>query len=194
MITNARRVLLSTPLLFLLVLAICLVFVATPQIARGQDAKATLDVSAVESAKAGSTIEVLATLFGPDVRPVKGQDIEFTLSVEFLSNFDDISLGTATTDDTGTARIEFTPKSEGDHVLTARVSAGPGGIAVSQRQLMVTSGGQLYRELSPVRVPGANVWMATGVLLAVWGVFVLIALRIWQIARMGEDPGGKADA
>lgn len=167
---------------------------AIMQVASAQDAGLALDVAAVDSAQAGTTIEVVATLLGPDGKPVEGQDIEFTLSVEFLSNFDDISLGIARTDDTGTARIEFIPKSEGDHVLTAGTLAGADEDAFSQRQLTVTSGGQLYRELSPVRVPGANVWMATGVLLAVWGVFLLIALRIWQIARMGEDAGGKADA
>lgn len=167
---------------------------ATTQVASAQEASLALDVAAVDSAQAGTTIEVVATLLGPDGKPVKGQDIEFTLSVEFLSNFDDISLGIARTDDTGTARIEFIPRSEGDHVLTAGTLSGADEDTFSQRQLTVTSGGQLYRELSPVRVPGANVWMATGVLLAVWGVFLLIALRIWQIARMGEVQRGDADA
>ena len=181
----------TTRLIPLLALA---TWLAMTQVASAQDATMTLNVSAVERAQAGSKIEVLASLSGPDGQPVEGHDIEFTLSVEFLSNFDDISLGVAQTDDTGTARIEFVPRSEGDHILTARTAAGENVTAYSERQLTVTSAGQLYRELSPVRVPGANVWMATGVLLAVWGVFVLIALRIWQIARMGEEQRGDADA
>ena len=186
--TTLRRMMRITPVL---VFALWLV---AAQVSSAQDTGAGLNVTAVESVKAGSTIEVTATLIGPGGHPVEGQLIEFSLSVEFLSYFDDILLCAAETDDVGTARIEFTPKSEGDQTLIARVSAGAGEVVISERQLLVTSGGQLYRELSPVRVPGANVWMATGVLLAVWSVFILIALSIWQIARMGENIGDRADA
>jgi len=185
---TTRRAMKLVPVLALLA------WLATTSIVSAQDRRATLDISAVETVQAGSATEVVATLIELDGAPIEGELIEFYMSVKFLSNSDDIAIGTAVTDEKGTARIEFVPKAEGEHFLTASTSADSEVSAFSEMEMTVSPGPQLYRELSPVRVPGANVWMAAAVLLAVWGVFVMIALRIWQIAKLGEDAGGSADA
>ncbi len=187
--TIPRRFLKALPVLALFFTLV------TVQVARAQEPDPTLNVSVVESAQAGSIIEVVAILTGPDGELISGQDIEFNLSVEFMGYFDDILIGSATTDDAGIARIEYMPRAEGDHTLVARArSKNDQTIASDSSPLQVTPGSQLYRESSPVRIPGANVWMVAIVLLVVWGVFILIALRIWQIARLGENTGDRADA
>lgn len=176
------------------VFALLLAFlVVSPSIAQAQSRRATLHVTAVDSAQSGSTVEVVANLTEPDGAPIEGELIEFSMSVEFLSNSGEISIGSATTDELGVARIEFIPRAEGDHYLVASSSEESDVSAFSEIEISVTPGNQLYNELSPIRVPGANVWMTAAVLLAVWSVFVLVAIRIWQIARVGERDGGKSN-
>lgn len=170
-----------------------LVWLSVSSVASAQERRATLEIFAVESVEAGSRMEILATLAEQDGTPIAEEVIDFTLSVDFMSNSGEIHIGSATTDESGVARIEYTPKAEGDHYLTANTSESSDVSAFSEMEMTVTSGPQLYRELSPIRVPGANVWMTSAVLIAIWSVFVLIALRIWQISRIGEREGGNSD-
>ncbi|MDA1279059.1 MAG: hypothetical protein O3B95_03330 [Chloroflexi bacterium] len=177
----------------LLPLVALLAWLTMTQVVSAQDRSASLSLTATDSVVAGTAMEVTATLLDAGGVPIAGELIEFSMSVEFLSNSDDISIGSASTDESGVARIEFTPKAEGDHFLTASTSSESDLDEFAETEITVTPGPQLYSELSPIRVPGANVWMTTAVLLAVWSVFVLVALRIWQIARIGEDAGGSAN-
>ncbi len=184
----------TTQVIKVLSLMTVLTWLSLSSVASAQERRATLEVSAVESVEAGSTMEIVATLVEQDGSPITGEVIDFSLSVEFMSNSGEIHIGSATTDESGVARIEYTPKAEGDHYLTAGTSDSSDVSAFSEMEMTVTSGPQLYRELSPIRVPGANVWMTSAVLIAVWSVFVLIALRIWQISRIGEREGDNSDA
>jgi len=171
-----------------------LAWLSVSSVANAQERRATLEVSAVESVEAGSQMEIVATLAEQDGTPIADEAIDFSLSVDFMSNSGEIHIGSATTDELGVAQIEYMPKAEGDHYLTASTSESSEVSAFSEMEMTITSGPQLYQELSPIRVPGANVWMTSAVLIAVWSVFVLIALRIWQISRIGEREGGNPDA
>ncbi|NQW21059.1 MAG: hypothetical protein HQ477_10140 [Chloroflexi bacterium] len=187
-ILTTRQVIKVLPLMAVLV------WLTMTSIVSAQERRATLEVSASESTQAGTAMEIVATLTELDGTPIAGEVIDFALSVEFMSNSGEIHIGSATTDASGIARLEYIPKAEGDHYLTASSSENSEVSAFSEMEMTVTSGPQLYRELSPIRVPGANVWMTSAVLIAVWSVFVLIALRIWQISRIGEREEGNSDA
>ena len=175
------------------VLAIVAWFVVSSAVS-AQERRATMSVTAPEMAPAGSMVELVATLTEQDGAPIIGETIEFLMTVEFMSNSGEIPIGSGMTDDSGVVRIEYTPKAEGDHYVIVRSSDDSEVSAFSETEMNVSPGPQLYGELSPVRVPGANVWMTSAVLFVVWAVFVLIALRIWQIARIGERGAGSPDA
>jgi len=175
------------------VLAI-LAWLALSSVASAQDRKATLTMSVPEAVPAGSRMELVATLTEKDGAPIVGEIIDFAMSVEFMSNSGEIHIGSGMTDSSGVARIEYTPKAEGEHYVSARSSELSEVSAFSEVEMTVTAGPQLYGELSPIRVPGANVWMTSAVLFAVWSIFVLISLRISQIARIGERERGSSNA
>lgn len=183
----------SVRLGLVLLLAI-LAWLALSSAASAQERKATLTLSMPEVVPAGSAMELVATLSEKDGTPIAGETIDFAMSVEFMSNSGEIHIGSGVTNSSGVARIEYTPKAEGEHYVSARSSESSEVAAFSEAEIIVTAGPQLYGELSPIRVPGANVWMTSAVLFAVWSVFVLISLRIWQIARIGEREEGSSDA
>ena len=147
-----------------------------------------LGVAVVREVQSGLKVEIVATLLDPARNPIEGQEITFEMDVAFLNNFDNVVIGTAETGGDGRAYIEFTPRAQGDHALTASF-AGTSVFAQATASVdfSVLQGAQLYQELSPVRVPGANVWMAAAVLVVVWTIFLITLYRIWRIARLGED-------
>lgn len=185
-----KRFVRVAPVLTLVILA----WLALASVASAQDRKATLTLSVPEAVPAGSIMELVATLTEKDGAPIAGEMIDFAMSVEFMSNSGEIHIGSGMTNGSGVARIEYMPKAEGEHYITARSSESSEVSAFSEVEMTVTPGPQLYGELSPIRVPGANVWMTSAVLFVVWSIFVLISLRIWQIARIGEREGSSPDA
>ena len=124
--------------------------------------------------------------------PIYDAEVIFTLEVEFLNVTDNVDLGTAVTDDNGLALIEYEPRIEGANNITATFAGNDVFTsAASVGQLEVESGGQLYREYRPYRIPGANVWMTTAVLTTVWIVFIAsLGLIGWANFSIRREQGG----
>ncbi len=145
-----------------------------------------------EEATAGETIAVSAYLIDPAGNPIYDAEVSFALDVEFLNVTDDVELGHAVTDETGLALIEYEPRIEGTNSITAIFDGNEVfAPATATSQLEVESGGQLYREFRPYRIPGANVWMTTAVIATVWIIFIIcLGLIGWANYRVRTERGG----
>lgn len=143
-----------------------------------------------ESALPGEIIAASAYLVDPLGNPVYDAEIHFTYAVEFLNTEDSVEIGTAITDDTGLALLTWEPRSEGEINITASFEGNDVfAPANSVRSLEVLPGEQLYRELPPYRVPGANVWLTTGLIATVWIIFIgSLALVGWANLKTRNEP------
>jgi hypothetical protein len=143
-----------------------------------------------ESALPGEIIAVSAYLVDPLGNPIYDAEIHFTYAVEFLNTEDSVEIGTAITDDTGLALLTWEPRSEGETNITALFAGNDVfAPASSVGTLEVLPGQQLYRELPPYRIPGANVWLTTGLIATVWIIFIgSLALVGWANFKTRNEP------
>lgn len=146
-------------------------------------------------AQAGEAIAVAAYLVDPVGNPIMGEEITFTIASTFLNVDGPMEIGSATTDANGLALLPYAPRIGGERVVTARFAGNEVfAPARASEALLVTQGPNLYEEFSPLRIPGANIWMASAVLAVVWGVFLYICVLIWRIAFLGASGGALRDA
>ncbi|MDP6822123.1 MAG: hypothetical protein QF554_02380 [Dehalococcoidia bacterium] len=140
--------------------------------------------------EAGGTIAISAYLVDPAGNPVVGEEIAFAIASSFLNVDGQMEIGSATTDLDGLALLPYAPRIEGDRVIRAQFTGNDVfASAEASETLLVTPGLRLHEEFSPLRTPGANIWMAAGVLIVVWGVFLFICALIWRIAFLGVNGG-----
>lgn len=154
--------------------------------ANAQQPEPDLSLRFRDGVATGSPLQLAATLLDPAGNPIAGALISFSIPTEFLNNTGDMDIGWARTGANGMASLDYAPRIEGEREITA-IFDGNAVFAPSSitETLTVEQGPVSYRELSPVRVPGANKWMAAAVLLVVWGLFLSSMARIWLIARIG---------
>ncbi len=146
-------------------------------------------------AAVGETIAIAAYLSDPADNPIAGAEIVFFAEISFMNASDDVEIGLAITDQTGLALLSYVLRMEGERSVKARFAGNQVfAPAEDSRTIVVASGPQLHRELSPIRVPGANVQMAAAILSAVWVAFLFALWQVWRIARVGEDLSGGGDA
>ena len=143
-----------------------------------------------ESALPGEIIAISAYLVDPLGNPVYDTEIHFSYAVEFLNTEDSVEIGTAITDDTGLALTTWEPRSEGEVNITASFEGNEVfAPATSVGTLKVLPGEQLYRELPPYRIPGANVWLTTALITTVWVIFIgALALVGWANFKTRNEP------
>ncbi len=160
--------------------------------ALAQQPEPLITIGFQEEATAGETIALAAYLQDPLGNPIYDAEVSFELDVEFLNVSDRLDLGTAITDDQGLALVEFEPRVEGMNNITASFAGNEVFAPVSSAaELEVVSGGQIYREFRPYRIPGANVWMTTAVITIVWIVFIMsLGLIGWANFRARRESGG----
>jgi hypothetical protein len=143
-----------------------------------------------ESVVPGQTIAVSAYLVDPLGSPIYNAPISFGYDIEFLNVSDSVDIGTAVTDETGLALLTWEPRSEGSINITATFEGNEVfAPATGASPLEVLPGGQLYRELPPYRIPGANVWLTTGLITTVWVIFIgSLALVGWANFKTRNTP------
>ena len=156
------------------------------------------------SALPGETIAVSAYLTDPLGNPIYDAEIEFHYDVEFMNVTDSVEIGTAITNDTGLALLTWQPRSNGENHIVASFAGNDVFAAASDTRILeVLPGEQLYRELPPYRIPGANMWLTSGLIATVWLIFIFsLALVGWANLKTRNEPhsgnteakGGSADA
>lgn len=139
-----------------------------------------------EEVEAGQAVRISVYLIDPAGNPIEGGEINFSVESTFMNVVDAVDLGTDNTDISGLAEVDWEPRSEGENKVTVRFSGDGVFAPVSVNGvLIVNRGPELYTEASPLRIPGADVWMVAGILSIVWGLYA-VALGIGvRIARAG---------
>lgn len=148
----------------------------------------------VSEAEAGEEIAVAAHLVDPAGNPISGERISFTAELSFLNNTGEADIGSAVTDSTGLAMMLYAPRTEGELAISAAFE----GNAVyapsrSSQVLRVLPGPELYQEATPLRIPGANIWMVSTILAIVWGLYCFVMLLVLRITRIGIDEHRSSD-
>lgn len=147
----------------------------------------TLDLSLPSEGGVGQEMTLEARLADESGAAVAGVEVVFEWEAAFMNSYSELVLGRAVTDETGVAILSYVPRSEGATLITARFDGdGRHGPASSSGAVTIQTGPALYSEEAGVRVPGINVSLIIGILLTVWGVYTVVMVRIWLIARDGS--------
>jgi hypothetical protein len=163
--------------------------------ASAQQPVPVVNLGFVESAVPGEHIAISAYLTDPSGNPIYDAEIRFTYDAEFLNVSSAVEIGTAITDDTGLALIKWEPRSEGENNITASFAGNDIFTEASDSDILdVLPGRQLYKELPPYRIPGANIWLTTGLITTVWVIFIFsLALVGWaNFKSRNEEEGSNA--
>ena len=165
---------------------------ATHGLASAKQPEPIISVSAVEQVDAGQRHAVAAYLIDPLGNPIYDAEVDFTFEVEFLNVTSAVEIGSAITDETGLALLEFSPTVEGVNLITASFHGNEVfAEAFATTELSVISNGRLYKELPPYRVPGANMWLTAGLIATVWLIFIgSLGLVGWANIRTRGEQGG----
>lgn len=177
-----------------LVVGVCLLaaLAGSSSRAAAQQPQPILDLGFEPSTIAGKEIVVSAYLYDPIGNPIYDAEINFSYDAEFMNVSNLVEIGTAITDENGLALLLFEPRTEGENNVSAKFAGNDvfASIAVADT-LEVLPGGQIYRELSPYRIPGANVWFAAGIITTVWTIFILsLGLVGWANYKARKDRAG----
>lgn len=170
----------------LLAIAFVLALVAVPAAASAaaSQPQPQLLLGFQTSTTAGQPIALSAYLVDPAGNPIAGQTVHFALHATFLNAASDLDIGDPVTDSTGLALVQFTPRIDGKNVITATYD---GGAVFASNQvtgaLDVQPGPQLYDVQPPFRIPGADIWMVTGILGVVWGLYLIALFMGFRVAR-----------
>ncbi len=176
----------------LLVACVLGVLTGMPSTAAAQQPVPIVNLGFEPFVVAGEEIAVSAYLRDPIGNPVYGVEIRFTYEAEFMNVSDSVGIGTAVTDENGLALVLFEPRTEGENSLMAAFAGNDIFAPVSATgTLSVLPGEQIYRELPPYRIPGADVWLTTALISTVWLIFVLsLGLVGWANFRSRKDRTG----
>lgn len=144
-------------------------------------------------AEPGEPIVLQAVLFDANGSPVEGVTIEFLTEAawgEWLRG--DVVLAVATTDSSGRAAASVDLRGSGATVVTA-LFAGSEGLepAITEATVVLGVLRQVYRPEVGIDVPGLTVWWLVGLVALIWSLFLVVAVRLFAIARGGdqEDAG-----
>ncbi len=152
-----------------------------------------LKVIGASPGRAKGQLTISATLTAPDGKPLGGREVSFYQRVDILGPRE-ASLGTATTDSTGTASLAYQPAQAGKQTIGARYAGGEGfGKAEAAATIDVAQAAELYpAEPAPFGLVGEWLPYALGAtVLAVWGVLLAVlvgtVLKLRGAAEVGRQ-------
>lgn len=122
--------------------------------------------------------QLTATVQDAQGAPASGEEVRFAVRQEFMGTPRNVTLGTATTDTSGTATLRYVPSWNGDQAIVASVSAPAGavggGVVSGPVTIHVTDAVPAIPDrpgtLDAVGV--ASLPVAVLVVLAVWGLLL----------------------
>lgn len=170
--------------------------------AEGEAEVPLIELEVPDGAELGSHVTLRATLTDPhDGRPIRGASILFQAPAVWGEEIRGwMSLGVATTDRRGTASVMTQVRSSGEVEVRAVFLGGDGFAPASgSAHLDVHGDAQLYEPAVGIRVPWLNLWVLAAVIGLVWGMYLLVGLRVLAIARprpavVAEGPGSTRPA
>ena len=82
------------------------------------------------------------------------------------------------------------PRSTGSVQVTASYEGSDVFAPISDaKTLEMLPGTQLYKEFSPYRIPGANVWLTSGLITTVWVIFIASLATVgWANFKTRNEP------
>lgn len=171
-----------------LTLALVVASTALPGSAHSQPADAAATALKLSSAprvdENGNAVKgqlvLTATLTTADGKPVSDQPITFSEEVSFLGGTRSALLGTATTDSTGVAAIEYQPVQQGSDAIVARFAGSSGLSAAQLRESLDVTEVVAPFPTQPVPFASLGTWLRIAFLLVVggtWAVLLGVFLR-----------------
>ncbi|MBI4340406.1 MAG: hypothetical protein HY680_10725 [Chloroflexi bacterium] len=171
--------------LAVVILPVLAIFLAAVPVA-GQMKTPELLLAMDPVATSGKEVVIEAYLRDVQGKPVAGEVVTFFVDGEFLNIAGSIRLGSVTTDDDGRARLLHVFPQEGERTLTARFDGnGTFGAVETSNGMFLKSGGQLYEEASPYRMPGTNIAIVVGVLSTTWIILAAVTALLCLVGRAG---------
>lgn len=138
----------------------------------------------------GAQIEIVASVLDSELAPLEGVEVQFTSDVEFQNTFDTVSIGLATTDEAGQARITYAPRSEGSVALAARTTDPASGDSLQgATSLTVLAGEHQYHPEALVHdLRGRWDWFIQWGWLVVmpaaaFAIFLFVMYVLWGIRK-----------
>jgi hypothetical protein len=148
----------------------------------------TLVIEAPEQTEAGKTLTLAATVRENTYdEPVAGAKVEFFVRSDlFIKGLVDI--GEATTDENGTAKIDYIPNQPGALQIVASYKADISSEPIEANRMVNITGftKSLYQTVIGIQYPNSFlIWLiALAVILtAVWGIFFFVVYQVQYISR-----------
>ena len=161
----------------------------------GEEPESHVLFAHTEVAAVGERAEFVARVVDTAGLPLEGVRVTFVAEMAFLNTFGTVTIGEAVTDMSGVARAFFILRTEGELTVTARAGSVEGGaLGETAGTLTVGPGGPVFTPESPIRIPGANVWLVVSVLTMVSCAYLWMMWLLWKISSEPEPefPPGQA--
>ena len=144
-----------------------------------------------DEAAVGDEIAVAAYLTDPLGRPISGAEIVFHSETTFLNTTGEMKIGSARTNSYGLALLPHLARIEGEAEIKAAFDGNDVfAPAVASDTIEILAGEQLYTEVTPFRIPGANVGMVAMIISVVWIIFLGVLGALWWMSRLELDRDG----
>lgn len=139
----------------------------------------------------GDEVRLEATLLTERGRPLAGERITFFAEAAWSDDLrGNMVLGSAYTDETGTAVTVTDLRTSGETQLGARFSGNDRFTPVTATgAITVTGDEQLYTPETALKLP-PGAWWLLALVAAVWGTYLLVARQVLGVARAGVRGSG----
>ncbi len=149
----------------------------------------SLVVTAPEATNLGDTVTAQAKLTDLSGEPIEGASVTFSTPVEWNEEIKgEMEIGSAVTDSSGIAVINYDARRSGEVSIAARFEGNDKYAGTeAEAMVMVTGDNQLYVPKVGIQVLGLGPWLIAMVLALVWGLYFLIGTKVLAIARAAAE-------
>jgi hypothetical protein len=167
---------------------------ATPAAPGPGDSEIEAEVTISDEPRVGDPAEVSVLLrLAEDGSPVPDVEVRVLQEKSFMFVEGVVEVIGATTDEDGLAVMTYIPRRPGEQEILIEYllpeAIEPVSTAVT---LTVADGGQIVRPEAGVDIPGLGVWTIFAVVITVWALLLLVAVRVIAMARAGGVPAPEA--